>query len=132
MITKARVENGELRIPLDPKHEGRQVFVEVTFADGRNKDQNALFWLRNRVLAAELGERGVDLIGSMLNYEGIANLVKIMVMGYNVVKVGEQTIYLPPNSRDLPTTKFSELIEAQDLIANSLEKPIVLPSGKKG
>jgi hypothetical protein len=129
MIYKAIIKNGKLGVPWQfaKENEGKEFHVELHSTERRNNSQNNLFWLRNRILARELGERQADLLSSYTK-ESVADLVKVMAFGYEEVKIGNQTFEIPKSSRDLPKMRFSDLIQTQDILARFVDPPIVLPS----
>lgn len=128
MIYKAKIIKGKIGVPwqFGKDNEGKEFHVELHSADRRNSSQNNLFWLRNRVLARELGERQCDLLSSYTK-ESIADLAKVMAFGYEQVKMGDRTFEIPKSSRDLPKIRFSDLIQTQDIIARFVDPPIILP-----
>lgn len=128
MMYKARILKGKLGVPWQfaKDNEGKEFHIELHPVDGRTSSQNNLFWLRNRILARELGERQCDLL-TTYSPESISDLAKVMAFGYEQVKMGDRTFEIPKSSKALPKIRFSDLIQTQNIIAQFVDPPIILP-----
>ena len=129
MLYKSTLTNGKFGVPWSfaKKNEGKEFYVEIHPVNKRSLGQNALFWLRNRILAAELGERQCDLLQHYTK-ESVADLVKAMAFGYQEVKIQGKTFEIPHPSATLPIGRFNDLLATQEILANYLDPPIILPS----